>query len=329
MNYPESQLILEEIKKAKNILLNCHRGPDSDSVGSALSMKRIIQDMGIKSEIICSSDLPKDLFFLKKSEDIIKVEFNTFDFSKYDLFITMDSSTFGMASGDKNMQLPNIKIIVIDHHYTNTRYGSINLIDAKISSTSELLFRVFEDWNILLSADIATYLLTGILGDTGCFQYNNVGKQSFEIAGKLIELGANKDQIVLNTYKSVDFETMKFWGKIIENLEYDKEYNFVWSAIPFATYKKYGVDSTAKEDSANLFAPVINNTDFGLIMVESDKDVLSVSFRSRINFDVSKIAQEIGGGGHIVASGAKMEGPFNEAVEKVLSACRKYAKKNS
>lgn len=328
MNYPESQIILEEIKNAKRILVNCHRGPDADSVGSALAMQKVIENLGLSVDVICPSEIPDDLHFLNKSNNIKIIDYTNFNFSDYELFITLDSSTYGMVSGDKSLELPNIKIIVIDHHYTNTKFGSLNLVDEKTTSTAELLFKIFEDWDIKFDKDIATDLLTGILGDTGCFQYTGVGKETLQIASKLIDFGAQKDNIVLNIYKTVEFKTVKFWGKIIENMQKDDNFNFVWSAVPNSVYKEFGEDISAKEDASNLLAPIVNNTDFGLIMVESSLNVLSVSFRSRNGFDVSKIAQEIGGGGHIVASGAKVEGKFDEAVEKVLIACRKYANKN-
>lgn len=328
MIYPESQLILNEIKKAKNILVNCHRGPDGDSVGSALAMQSVITDMGITLDVVCPNQLPADLLFLSNSNNVRTVDFNKFDFKKYDLFITLDSSTYGMVTGDEKIKKPNIKMIVIDHHFTNVGFGDINLIDSQVTSTAELLFKIFTDWEVKLNSDIATKLLTGILSDTGCFQYGGVGKPTFEIAGKLLSLGASKDEIIFNTFRSVKFETLKFWGKVIENMQHDTACSFVWSAIPLSIYKEYGEDSSSKEDVANLFSPVVKDTDFGLIMIEIDKDILSVSFRARSNFDVSKIAEDLGGGGHIAASGAKVKGVFKDSVKKVLEVCRKHARKN-
>lgn len=326
MNYKESLEILEEIKKADKILLNCHLGPDSDSVGSALAMRDVLLGMGKSVEVICPSKLPTDLLFLEGSDQIKQeIDFSSFDFSKFDLLIAMDSSTYGMVSDIRTIEQPPIKTIVMDHHYTNSGYGNINLIDSKVTSTAELVYKVFSDWNVSLDKRIATKLLTGIMGDTGCFQWGGVDKTTFDIAGKLMELGASKDEIVFNIYKSIEFLTIKFWGKIIDGMQIDSEYKFAWSAVRYEVYKEHGEDSSAKEDASNLFAPVVSGTDFGLIMVESQKDKLSVSFRSRTNFDVSKIAQEIGGGGHIAAAGGKVELPFEEAVEKVLTACRKYA----
>jgi phosphoesterase RecJ-like protein len=326
MNYKESAKILVEIKKAKKILVNCHRGPDSDSVGSALALSRVLKNMGKDVLAICPSDIPHDLTFLHDADSIKRVNFSAFDFSEYDLFLVIDSSTYSMVTGLKDSDKPSIKTIVIDHHFSNEKFGKINLIDAKRTSTGELLFKVFEDWGIEINQDVAESLLTGIIGDTGSFQYQNVGEETLRIAATLIEKGANKDKIIYNIYRNIDFKEVKMWGKFIESMKIED--SFVWSAISLTTYKDFGEYPYAKEDVANLFFPIVKGTDFGIVMVETNENVLSVSFRSRSGFDVSKIAEEVGGGGHKAAAGARIEGlPFEEAVNKVLTAARKHAKK--
>jgi phosphoesterase RecJ-like protein len=216
---------------------------------------------------------------------------------------------------------------VIDHHVSNEEFGKINLIDAKITSTGELLYKIFEDWGVAIDKEIGECLLTGIIGDTGSFQYQNVGEGTLRIAASLMALGADKDKIIYNIYRNIDFKEVKMWGKFIENMEIED--NFIWSAVSLSTYKDFGEYPYAKEDVANLFFPVVKGTDFGIVIVETNDKVLSVSLRSRSGFDVSKVAEELGGGGHKLAAGARIEGlPFQEAVNKVLTAARKYAKKN-
>lgn len=328
MNYKESAQILEEIKKAKKILLNCHRGPDSDSVGSATAFQKVLEGLGKETLIICPSNILDEMKFIDGAAKIEKVDFGKFDFSSLDLFIAIDSSTWEMVTGKNDIQKPAKKLIVIDHHASNVGFGEINLIDDKATSTAELLYKIFEDWGIKLDARVAECLLTGIIGDTGAFQYQGVGKGTLEIAGQLIDLGANKDRIVQNIYRNINFKEIKLWGKIIDEMKLDEERRFVWSAISYEIFKDFGEYAYAKEDAANLFFPIVRGTDFGVIMVETKKNVLSVSLRARVNFDVSKIAKEVGGGGHKAASGAKIEGmKFNEAVEKVLEVARKYARK--
>jgi phosphoesterase RecJ-like protein len=107
----------------------------------------------------------------------------------------------------------------------------------------------------------------------------------------------------------------------------DPEGRFVWVALPYETFKKFGKPQLARESAASLFAQVVRDTDFGFFAVEQEENVLSVSFRSRTGFNTSKIAYDLGGGGHIYASGAKIIGlPYEAAVEKLLETVRKFVK---
>ncbi|HJY98690.1 MAG TPA: DHH family phosphoesterase [Patescibacteria group bacterium] len=327
MNYKESAEILAQINKSQRILTNCHRGPDSDSVGSALALSRVLEGMGKDVTVICPSEIPEDLAFLG-TDKIQRVDFSKFDFSGHDIFIVLDSSSYSMVAGVGEVEPPKMPVLVIDHHVSNEGFGTINLIDSQMTSTGELLFQIFSDWKVKIDKETAQCLLTGIIGDTGSFQYQNVGAETLKTAAKLIKLGANKDEIIRNVYRNIDFGEIKLWGKFIENMEMDEEFGFVWAAIPFSLYKEFGEPYSAKEDVANLFFPIVKGTEFGMAMVEVEERVLSISFRSKSDFDVSRIASAIGGGGHKAAAGARIEGlPFDDAVIKALETARKYAKK--
>lgn len=330
MNYKESKIILEEIKKAKRILVNCHRGPDPDSVGSSLALYGVLEKLGKRVEIVCpSNEIPENTAFLKNFKKVQKnVNFSRFDFSKFDLFITLDSSSWEMVTDLKDFMPPNIPVVVIDHHKTNTRYGRINLVDDKVTSTGELIYLVIEDWGLDINKDIATALMTGIVGDTGAFRFPGSTRKTFEVAGTLMSEGADKDKIIFHIYHSISFDVIKFWGEAINKVKVDSEHRFVWSAVPYEKFVELGGEKISRESSASLFAQIVDGTDFGFVMVEQEKNALSVSFRSRTGVDTSSIAAELGGGGHIYASGAKVEGlPFDKAVEKVLQVARKYSRK--
>ena len=325
MNYQESVQILEKIKKAKRILINCHRSPDPDGVGSALALYLVLKKLGKNSDIICPDEISKESKFLP-SVDIIKaVNFEIFDFSSYSLFLVIDSCNWSMVVGKKDIPKPNVPIVVIDHHITSDKFGFINLVDTSKTSAAEVLYLVFNDWKIGINKEIAQCLLAGIIADTGVFEYPGVTSSTLDIAKQLIEKGADKEKIVNNVYRNISFNQVRFWGEIIKNMQIDKKSKFVWSAVPFAVYESYGKPISGKETAASYFAQIIENTDFGMIMVEQENKVLSVSFRSKDNFDVSRIAEALGGGGHKAAAGAKVCGfAFDQAVEKVLQTARKF-----
>ena len=327
MNYKESQQILKEIKKAKKIVVSCHRGPDPDSIGSALAFYYYLNSIGKEVEVICIDDIPDYYDYLPSIKTIKRVNYEKYNFSKHDLFIIPDSGGWDMVVGKNSIELPKMPTIVIDHHKTNVGFGKVNLIDKKTTSTAEILYLLFKDFDIKITQDIATALLTGILGDTGVFQFEGVGGKTLEIAKELMELGADKDKIVLNIFNSYEFNLLKLLGEILLRMEKDEKHKFVWAAIPFEIYNKYSRPISVKEVAATMFSRIVKDTDFGMIMIETKEKSLGISFRSRTNFDVSKIASLLGGGGHNNAAGASVEGKeYEEAVEEVLQAARKVAK---
>ncbi|MFZ5933162.1 MAG: DHH family phosphoesterase [Patescibacteria group bacterium] len=322
MNYSKSQEILAEVKKSQKILVNSHRSPDADSVGSALAVYLVLKKMGKEVRVICPDSLPEDLKFLPHSQVIEKVDFRKFNFGDWDLFLVLDSANVAMTTGRRDLALPNIPTIVIDHHKTNEEVGKINLVDENISSTAELVYLILEDWEADLDKDICQSLLAGIIADTGVFRFPNVTGRTLVIAKALMDKGADKKKIIANIFSNFDFNKVKFWGEILTKMEKD-EAGFVWSSVSYEDFKKFGSPLSAKESAATLFAPVVKGADFGMIMVEEEKGILSVSFRSRGDFDVSKIAEKLGGGGHASAAGAKIYLPdFDQAVLRVLAAAR-------
>ncbi len=331
MNYQESLKLLELIKKSKRILINCHYKSDPDGVGSALAIYLALKKIGdFEISLISPSVAPKNLNYLNGFSDIKKVDYKSFDFSKYDLWIIPDAANFWQISGIQDFKRPEISMINFDHHETNEVDIQNKIIEKGLSSVCELLYKVFEDWQIDFDKSIAEALLSGIIGDTGVFRFTNVTTRTLDIARKLMDLGADKNMIVSKTYGSIPFDEMKFWGKVIESMKKEDEFNFVWVAINLEEYEKYGRPTDAKSSAASNFAGIVDETDFGIIMVEEKKDFVTCSFRSRGDFDISPIAQELGGGGHKEAAGARIVGlSFENAVEKVLDVAKKHAKKTS
>ena len=245
------------------------------------------------------------------------------------MFIVIDSSSWNLVVGKNNVDKPDITTIIIDHHQTGSEYGDINIIDSKKTSAAEVLYLVFQDWEIEIDNDIATNILTGIIGDTGSFRYPGVNGETLKIGAELISKGANREAIVFNLFNRHSLNLLKYIGVILKNLKVDKKHKIAWSAISFSDYKKYEEPIQGKGIAAGMFMQSVSGTAMGIIMTETEADYLTVSIRSRKGFDVSKIAMELGGGGHKAAAGCSISAPFEEAVERVLTTAKKYAKENN
>lgn len=327
MNYPESKLILEEIKKANRILLNLHRSPDPDSFSSAFSLYYYLITLGKNVDIcvVLKTELSSYLSNQSDSKLIKYVDYKKLNFKDYDLFIATDSASWQQIVNDSEVKIPKIPIIAIDHHPTNDEFGVINLVQSDASSCSEMIYKLFQDWNFGIDSKIANILLSGIIADTGGFAFSD-NPETLKISADLIILGARKSNIYNNIFRSKSFETLKYWGECFKLLEFDRDNKFVWLATPYNLENKYKVNDS---NFSTMFLSIVDYSDFGVMMSEDEPKSIKMSFRSRNGVDVSIIAKEFGGGGHKFAAGAKIEGlEFNEAVEKVLAVCRKYAKKS-
>jgi len=327
MNYEKSSVLLDKIRSANKIVINCHKSPDPDCVGSALSLKRVIEENFQKHvDVICPDDVPEETKFLSGAQTVKTVLFSQVNFNDYDLFLIVDTSNWDRVDETREFKHPGIFTFVIDNHKSNNGFGDENLLDFQSSSVCEMLFNIFDDWNVEIDIEIATCIYAGILGDTGIFQYE-IYKNTFDIASKLVLSGVNYEEVIFHLFKTKPLSLLKHWGQILLAMNIDDVHHFVWSALDLETIKKNGFTPGITKSASTHFAPIVDGTDFGIIMLQSPEGDLNVSMRSRTDFDVSQIAVELGGGGHAAAAGTTIKGLFfNDAVEKVLTVARKYAK---
>ncbi|KKR11436.1 MAG: RecJ-like protein phosphoesterase domain-containing protein, partial [Candidatus Woesebacteria bacterium GW2011_GWA1_39_21] len=204
MHYEESKAILDKINSCGRILVSCHKDPDPDSIGSALAFRNVLIGLGKSVEIVCvSQELFDNVSYLPGYSEIkTAVDFSTFNYSGYDLFLILDSSSVDRVTGDKNLYKIPIPKIVIDHHETNTLFGDINLIDKERASVGEILNDLLEDFNFVIDQNTADCLMAAIVGDTGAFKFPSTSKRTFEIVIGLMDKGADKNKAVSEIYMS-------------------------------------------------------------------------------------------------------------------------------
>lgn len=316
-NYLLSQPILLEIKKAKNILINIHRNPDLDSIGSATALYQALIKMKKKVTLICPHKIPENFKFLKGTDLVETIDFKTWAGKPgpYDLFLILDSGSYDIVTGSKEIKLPNIKKIIIDHHQTNKWSDYLlKLLDIEASSTAEIVYQILLDWNVMIDPKIATSIFAGIASDTVFFKYEKNAKKTFQIATELLNSGADKNKIVEQSFDSFDFDLIQLIGEFLTKMQ--KGNGYIYSVLDNKTFIKFGKQRGAREIVANLFARSIKNFDFGIMAVEFEKDKFAVSFRSK-SVDVSVIAKKFGGGGHKNAAGATIYGNIDQVIKKI------------
>lgn len=173
---------------------------------------------------------PKSGFF--KSEDI-KSSMEGF---KYDLIITIasrDLESLGRIYDSNIDFFYKTDIINIDNSPENEDFGQINIIDLNAVSCSEIIYNLIdaEEKIHLIDEDIATCLLSGIVFKTKSFKTSNLTPKTLQISSRLIELGARREEIVANLYRSRSLSTLKLWGRVLNNLNSSNDSSVIWSTL--------------------------------------------------------------------------------------------------
>ena len=178
--------ILKEIKKANDIVILTHNNPDGDAIGSSLAVYIALKEAGKNVEVVIPK-MPRIYNFLPCADEVKKEASK----QNYDLAISLDCATIKLLNGWANYFEDAKTRIVIDHHSTNDMYGDLNYVELGSPACAQVLYVLFNYYNIEITPEIGTCLMTGIITDTGGFQYSAVSKETFEIAAELLGSGVN------------------------------------------------------------------------------------------------------------------------------------------
>ena len=173
--------ILEEIKKAQTIVVLAHESPDGDAIASSLSVMHVLEQLGKIVDVVIPA-YRIDFNFLPGADKILakgKEE-------PYQLAISVDCTELRRLAGGKEYFEPAKKTIQIDHHSVNSMFADLNYVDPAAPACCQVLIAMFEYYEIEITKDLATCILTGIVTDTGGFQWGGVSPETFEFAAELL-----------------------------------------------------------------------------------------------------------------------------------------------
>lgn len=303
--------ILKEVNKAKNIVVLVHENPDGDAIGSGLSMYFALNNLGKNVEVI----IPKIPNNFKKLPGVEYVK-SEGTMKKYDLAISLDCASIQMLNGWSKYFEDAKKKIVIDHHSSNSMYGDINFVESASPACVQTLYTIFKYYNWEITSDMSICLMCGLITDTGGFQYSSVSKDTLIIASELIDLGANISKIykqVLSTKSKANFELRKL---ALDRMEFLEEGKIAFTYISKKDIKKFKAEQGDTEGIVEE-GREIEGVEVSIFLHEKE-DGYKVSLRSNEYVNVSDVCMMFGGGGHIKAAGAMMEGSPKQIRDKIV-----------
>jgi len=303
------------LRGTKRAYIMAHQAPDGDSIGSALAMGRALEKMGGKATLACEDSLPSMLAFLPGIE-----WFGAQGPRDEDLAIALDAGDLGrFGSLGRKVKESGLPLLNIDHHVTNSFFGTVNLVKSEAAATAEIIYDLLPDLKIPLDPILATYLLTGLVTDTQGFRTASTTVRTLEIAAQLMKAGASLSEITEKVFRHWDLSTLRLWGAIIESMRLDGR--MVWATETMAMRNRYGASADRGDGVVNLLASV-GQADIAIVFREGEEGQIEVSLRSRPEVDVTSIARYFGGGGHPQAAGCSLEGRLEEVVKEVLAKAK-------
>lgn len=303
------------IRAARRVAVATHTAPDGDAIGSLLAMGRILDALGKKFMLLCVDRVPVRLRFLPHSRSIR----NTADGFTPDLLISVDAdgpSRLGEVA--RPLIEAGLPIINLDHHITNEYFGTVNLVDPSLVSTTEGVLALLDALEIRLNKRIAVCLLTGLVTDTRGFRTANVTPKSLTTASRLIEAGADLPRIVEEALDRRSVSELRLIGQGLTNFQLEE--HAIWTVLPF--------DKDRAEVAPTGLSSMLlgaKNARVSAVFREKPEGEVEMSFRAAPGYDVAGVAVALGGGGHKLASGAMLEGPLEEVVARVVPLLKQAA----
>ena len=310
--------IIEEIKRHERFCVVGHQRPDGDCVGSQLALALALRNEGRR--VVCwnQDPMPQKLQFL----DAAKLFARPRAAQSFDCVLAVDSASIDRI-GEVRRFIQNRKTLVnIDHHASNTRYGDLNWVAPNEASSGEMIYRLLKAARWSIKPQIADCLFTAISTDTGSFQYPTTRPSTYEIAGDLVDKGANLSVICDQVYQSYPLSRVKLLKHVYNHfkLTNDNEIAYFW--LRPKDYQRSGASQDESEgliDHIRDIDPVI----VACLFEELESEVIRVSLRSKSpDVNVSDIAKRFGGGGHKAAAGARICGRPMAIQRRVVKAIR-------
>jgi len=306
--------IFQLIKEKSKILITAHVLPDGDSVGSVVGLGLALKSLDKEIYLVMEDKVPEMYRFLEGTEGILSPE----DFTKQpELVIFLDCGDISRAGDWIYPFIQAVPLINIDHHISNEYFGTLNYVDPEAAATAEIIYLLLRECDLSLEKDSASALYTGLVMDTGSFQYQNTTPRTLKTAAALLDHGVDLSMIRENLHENKSMKNLKLISAAIDNLHLEAGGKIAWTYLDLATMKKYQAQSEHCEGIVNY--PIsLENVKIGLLFREMENGAVKVGLRCRSDYDVNRIALFFGGGGHQQAAGCSLNGPLDKAIKQVL-----------
>ena len=311
--------VADAIRAGDRFLLTTHENPDGDALGSLLAMHRILEALGKDSVMFLAAKefpLPVEYRFLPLEEVFHEPPADIAD--RVVIFLdcgNIDRVPAGFLQNGQN------KVINVDHHHDNTRFGTINLVDVEASCTAEILYDISGLLDVQLTPEMANALYVGLVTDTGKFMYENTDARSHLMSAGLIEAGVQVNEIYRRLYEHAPVEKLKLLARALEGIVLRDDGRLAITYISTEDYTATGASEALTEGIIDHLRTIDGTLVAAVVRDQADggRAERKVSMRSTDGqVDVSAIARVHGGGGHRRAAGFGTDLEYEQVMEFLI-----------
>ncbi|MCR2805058.1 DHH family phosphoesterase [Paenibacillus soyae] len=309
------------IKANASFLVVSHVQPDGDAISSTVAVSWLLERLGKNVVLVNESELPSRLQYLYRFDRIHSLKQQKPEAS-FDAVIAVDCADHRRIGEVASMIPEGCPLLNIDHHPTNDGFGTVNLIRPDAAATVEILYDLIERAGLELDLDCATAIYTGLLTDTGGFRYSNTSPRVMEIAAKLLAIGVSGSDLADHLLEKMTVAKLKLLQMALARLAFSEDLKIGWLYIGKDDLKECGAVPEDLEGIVN-YALNVDGVEVGILFKETADGGVKASLRSAGKADVAQIAQVFGGGGHVRASGCRLDGALTEAMSRLVEEVRK------
>jgi len=302
----------QRIERAERVLVIAHVRPDGDAVGSLLGLGLALEGAGKQVQMVLADGVPSQFSHLASVERIQRRQKDAVD-----LVVAVDTADFERL-GDVLLKGVTVDIN-IDHHPTNTSFGRINLVDSRSVAAAAILAECMPALGLTITPQVGEALLTGLITDSLGFRTVSTDAEALRIAADLVEGGADISRLYFLGLVRKSFEAVRYWAAGLSRLQ--REDGMLWTSLTVADRQAVGYPGDDDADLVNLLSAIEDAT-VAMIFIEQDPEHVKISWRAKEGVDVSQVATQFGGGGHVAAAGAMVAGSLEEVQQQVLQATR-------
>ncbi len=323
MNFKDKlKLAYQKISQAGKILIVGHIYPDADALASIGAMIEIAGGMGIETYAYGSQKSTNTYSFIPNEKQVFSQA--PHDLTNFDIILILDCGQLSRTNLEKEIrEMLNTPvgsrpyIIEFDHHAPQESYADLEIRIVTKASTTEIIYHFLKENNLEITKSLADCILIGLVTDTGNFFHANASREALAISSEMLLIGASLPKIISHTIYNRNFISLKIWGRVLENMVFNKETGLMVSALTGKELDEFLLIDEI-ESQTDLFGDIVSflnsleGVKVALLLREKGGEVRG-SLRTHLNeIDVSKIAQSFGGGGHAKAAGFTISGRLNK-----------------